>query len=160
MTFPFAVVPPSGESLVDRTAGTNIGNMTANGGLASAFDGNLSQGQSASATIASTSGYVGKTHSAAKRCSRVVVHGPNDVGYSGGGNGSITIDLYGKTGAAPGSATDGTLIGTITFTDTNNESAGREIISSDQATSYENWWVHVAGAANIAVTELVMYEKT
>jgi len=146
------------EMLVDRTLGTNIGNMTANGGLASAFDGNVAQGQAASATIVSTFGYVGKTHAAPKRCSRVIVHGPNDVGFSGG-NGSVTIALYGKTGSAPANSTDGTEIGTIAFTDASNESAGREIASPDKATPFGHWWVRVATAANIAVSELVMYEK-
>lgn len=145
------------ETLVDRTLGTNIGTFTGNGGLAAVFDGNTNQGYAVSGIVVGADGYVGKTHSAAKICSRVVCHGSNDAGYSST-NGSCTIQLYGKNSSAPSSGTDGTLLGSITFTDTSNESTGREIVSSDQSTAYTHWWIRVTSTANLIVTELVMYE--
>lgn len=145
------------ETLVDRTLGTKIGNMTLNGGLAAGFDGTTSQGYATSPTVAGAVGWIGKTHAAGKVCSKVIVHGCNDIGYSSLNN-SCTITLYGKNGGAPGSSTDGTSIGSITFTDTADESAGRTITSTDQSTAYTHWWVEIASSANIVMAELVMYE--
>lgn len=145
------------ETLVDRTLGTNIGTFTSNGGLASVFDGNTNQSYTVSGTHIGADGYVGKTHPAARICSRVVCHGANNLGFSSLDN-SCTLELYGKNGSAPASSTDGTLLGTVTFTDTANESAGREIVSSDQSTAYDHWFVRVTSAANLVMTEIVMYE--
>ena len=145
------------ETLVDRTTGTNIGTFTGNGGLASVFDGNTSQSYTVSGVHTGTDGYVGKTHGAAKICSRVICYGANDLGFSSVNN-SCTLELYGKNGAAPSSSTDGTLLGSVTFTDTSNESAGRTITSSDQSTAYTHWFVRVTSTANLVMTELVMYE--
>jgi hypothetical protein len=155
----FGVMPSAGgvETLVDRTLGTNIGNATSNGGLAASFDGTTNQGFSVSSVAVGAIGWVGKTHSAAKVCKKVLVYGSNDAGYSSA-NASCTITLYGKNGGAPSTSTDGTSIGSITFTDTSNESASREIVSTDQVTSFTHWWVEVSSTANIIITELTMYE--
>lgn len=151
-----------GEVLVDRTTGTNIGNTTFSGGLAAAFDGTTSQASAACAAgVNSPDDYVGKTFGAGKRASRVVVHGSNDQGFANGANPSTTLTLYGKNGAAPANATDGTSLGSTTFTDTTNESSGRTITSTDTTTSYLHWWVKVDVAGNSsAIAELVMYEMT
>ena len=148
------------ETLVDRTTGTNIGNMTSSGGLAAAFDGNTNQTGASSASTAGAPGYVGKTYGAGKRISKVIVYGSNNEGYAFTSNASTTIVLRGKNGAAPASRTDGTSLGSITFTDTTNESAPRTITSSDQVTT----WLHVfvdiddgLGSAMIC-TELEIYE--
>lgn len=145
------------ETLVDRTTGTNIGTFTSNGGLAAVFNGTTSESYTVSGVHIGTDGYVGKTHSAAKICSRVVCHGANNLGYSSL-SGSVTIELYGKNGSAPSSSTDGTLLGSITFTDQSDESAGRQITSSDQTTAYTHWFCRVTSGANLVFTELVMYE--
>lgn len=135
------------EVLVDRTTGTNIGNMTGGGNLAASFDGGTSETSANSSTRAfdakpnSQSGYVGKTFGAPKIISRIVIYGSNNQGYISTANVSITLTLYGKNGAAPSSATDGTSLGAITFTDTTNESVGREIASSDLATAWTHVWV-------------------
>ena len=145
------------ETLVDRTLGTNIGTFTGNGGLASVFDGTTSQSYTVSGVHTGADGYVGKTHSAAKVCSRVVCYGAVDLGFSSVNN-SCTLELYGKNGAAPSSSSDGTLLGSVTFTDTSNESAGRTITSSDQTTAFTHWFVRVQSTANLVFTELAMYE--
>lgn len=145
------------ETLVDRTLGTNIGTFTGNGGLAAVFNGTTSQSYTVSGVHTGGDGYVGKTHPAARICSRVVCHGAVDLGFSSVNN-SCTLELYGKNGSAPSSSTDGTLLGSITFTDQTNESAGREIVSSDQSTAYDHWFVRVTSTANLVMTEIVMYE--
>lgn len=137
------------ETLVDRTTGTNIGNMTLGGGRAAVFDGTTNQTAAAGAGISASPGYVGKTHGAGKALSRVIVYGSNNVGFvNTGTTTSVTITLYAKNGV-PASATDGTSLGAITFNQSaTNESAGRTINSSDTTTTYTNYWVYVNGGAN------------
>lgn len=97
--------------------------------------------------------------SSPKRISKAVIHGPNDTGYSVS-NFSITATLYGKQGSSPANATDGTSLGSITFTDTSNESAGRTITSSNTTTYYDYVWVnwtHAAHLDGISVVELIFH---
>lgn len=161
-TFPMTFLASRTESLIDRTTGTNIGDYTALGGLAAAFDGTTNQaGASCAGKGTTTSGYCGKTLSPAGRfISRALIHGSNNNGYVNSANPSMTMDIYGKTGSAPASSTDGTIIGTITFTDTANESASREI-TCDSSTAYDHVWVRMAqggASATMTLAELVLYE--
>lgn len=159
---------PTGDvgSAISQAAGTNIGNMTEVGGLAAAFDGNASQINTScagrtDAGINTFSSYVGKTHTSA--VSKVEVSGSNSHGYGFSGTPSITIRLYGKQGSAPANATDGTELGSITFTDTADESAARTITSSDLNTVWDHRWVTVAANANTAgfyFAEVVFYGTT
>lgn len=148
--------------LIDRTAGTNIGNLITQGGLAASFDGTTSQAAAACSGIASNAnGYVGKTLAGPKVFGRAIFHGSNDVGFVSGTDPSITATVRGKTGAVPSNfATEGSVIGTVTFTDTTNESAGRQIESTDLVTAWDHIWLRVAtgGADAKRVAELVLYE--
>lgn len=91
-----------------------------------------------------------------------MLYGSNDQGYVNSINPTVTLDLYGKTGAAPASATDGTLLGSLSFTDTSNEGATpRTITSTDQDTPFDHAWVRAShnGAANtLAVAECQIFE--
>lgn len=150
------------ETLVDRTAGTNIGNMTAGGaaGLAGAFDGVTNQVAAGGAGISASPGYVGKSHGVGKKLSRVMCYGSNNVGYANTGTTtSVTITLYAKNGT-PASGTDGTSLGSITFNQSaTDESTGRQITSSDTTTAYTNYWIYVnSGPNSHYVAELVVWE--
>ncbi len=154
-----SVTPPSSpaETLVDRTAGTNIGNMTVFG-LANAFDGATNSAGAACAAISGGPGYIGKTFSTAKKFSRAVVYGANDRGFIDTVNPSMTITVYGKNGIPTG-PTDGTVLGSLTFTDTANESSGRTISSINTVTGFTSWWAYINGSANSTYcAELVLYE--
>jgi hypothetical protein len=63
--------------------GTNIGDMTAGGGLAAAFDGNTNQAMTASAHRAAVNGFVGKSYSGGRRIDRVVATAANNNGFGG-----------------------------------------------------------------------------
>lgn len=113
MTFPFPIVPPREpvQAMIDRTAGSTIGNMTVAGGLAAAFDGTTSQNDAASARGAVDAGgyaYVGKdwgsgvTHNIDK----FVIYPSNTSGFEDNG-GNVEIRLYGSN-ASPANSTDGT----------------------------------------------------
>lgn len=146
--------------IIDRTTGTNIGNMTEVDGLAAAFDGSAVNGQSAAKTN-TASAFIGKTLAAPKRFARAVVYGSPTQGFVlQGQNPNMTINIRGKNGAAPSGATDGTIVGTSSFTDTADESAGRTIQSTDRGTSWDHLFAeitHDGGSLNIACTELDLY---
>lgn len=148
--------------LIDRTAGTNIGDMTGDGGLAAAFDGDTTQDETACAGGPSGNDcYIGKTLASAKRFGKAVIYGSNDQGFMRLTNPSITINIRGKQGAVPIGRADGTVIGTATFTDTSDESAGRTITSTDGVTFWDHIWAEViqnSGNNQHLVAELELYE--
>lgn len=150
-----------GYRLIDRTAGTNIGNMTASGGLAAAFDGVTSQAFPASAgfQIGGTP-WIGKTLAAPAAFGRAIVYGSNNSGFVGGVDPNVTLTFRGKNGAAPATSTDGTAIGTLTFAETADESAGRIVESTNHQTKWDHIIVeitHDGGAANEYCAELSLY---
>ena len=133
--------------------GSTFGDMTANGGLAAAFDGSTSQDSSVCALRASvTSAYCGKAFSSAQKISRVDTYGSN-VGYIGGTNASLTITIYGNS-SAPANATDGTSIGSTTFTD--GDAVQLKQITCDSTTAYQYVWATITtGAAkNLYLAEI------
>ena len=146
--------------LIDRTAGTNIGNFTTNGGLAAAFDGTTSQNSSACAAREAQNGFVGKTLASAKVFGEAVIFGSSDQGFVNDANPSVTITILGKNGTAPANLNNGTEIGTITFTDTSDESAGRTIESTDLTTTWDHIFARVSNVVGdpLHVAELELWE--
>jgi hypothetical protein len=147
------------ESAISQATGTNIGDMTAQGGLAGAFDGSTA---TVAARSTSTPGYVGKNYSSApKKISKVTVQSQNSAaGFDGTSAASnINITLYGKNGDAPSNGTDGTPLGTTgSFADATGP-VTKTITSSDQATLWDYVWVYItSSAAEPQIAEVVFYE--
>jgi len=159
MVFPIPIFCPSSENvpvktLVDRTAGTLITDFSTRS--TNAFDGTTNRGQT---TCATGGTYIGKTWSSPKIFAEAVIYGSNDVGFSSTGTPSITLSIYGKNGAAPSSASDGTLLGTITFTETNNESGGRTITSTDNTNAWDHWFLTETGhSGNLRLAQVTWSE--
>ena len=132
--------------LMSKSEGTIIGNFT---NPEKAFDAITSDvsGAQAFRIIFDSDAYLGKKFSfESKRVSKIEIRGSNNLGYSGNMTpaSTITIDLYAKQGeTAPLNATDGTLIGTLSFTENANESPIRTITSTDQNTFFSHVWVRV-----------------
>lgn len=156
----------AGFVLIDRTAGTNIGDMTVNGGLAAAFDGTTSQTTGSCARSAgSDDGWVGKTLASPRTFGKALVYGANNQGFDSRGvaDSSVTLKIYGKSGTAPANKTDGTLLGTTgPFTDQLDESGGRQVDSTDTSTTWDHLWVYEhtggSGAGQVLYcAELVLY---
>lgn len=145
---------------LDYSGSTNIGNMTNGGGLAAAFDGDTTQNGGVGAQRSTqTTAFVGKTLAADAVISSAKVYGSDNLGYVEGSNPSVTITLYGKTGTAPSSGTDGTSLGSITFTDTADESAARTITSTSTAL-WTHVWVYIThggAGANMHLAELELF---
>jgi hypothetical protein len=141
------------------TGGSNIGDMTSDGGLAAAFNGTTNAaGTSCARKLSATTAYVGRTLASPSSVSTCTVYGSNNAGFVGAINPNVQLQLYGKTGSAPASDTDGTVIGTVSFTDTANESGGRAITMTDTTTVWDHVWVRIvnSGAANsLAIAEIV-----
>jgi hypothetical protein len=154
-----------GPSSLLSSVGNNFGNMTASGGISNAFDGVTSQATANCAeqpTVSpSSQGWLGRTLTRPVQIDYVNVFGANDNGFIQGSNPSITIQLYGKQGAEPSGSAGGTLLGSITFTDTANESAGRQIVSSDKTTYWDCIWIRIThtdgGDRDVLCAELQMY---
>lgn len=162
MTFPFPMFCPNKSltpTLFDRTTGTNIGDMTGNGGLAASFDGNTNQTRAACSHKANAEGYVGKTMPVARPIHRVVVYSSNDRGFqhdAEAGAESYSLQLYGKSGAAPASSTNGTLLGSATGADVDTTITAT-INSNDTVTTFDHVWVRnipVSGDTQIAELEI------
>ena len=150
-----------GDSEIDRTSGSNIGDMPDHGGLASAFDGTTNQAASASAKKSSaTDAYVGKDFGSgnSETVRKAIVTGSNNVGYySPNDSVTITARLYGGN-STPSNSSDGTLLATATGTDAN--SLALTMDASSNSTAYRYVWVrvtHDGSADSMYVSELQMF---
>lgn len=151
---------------IAQGAGTAIGNATANGGLAAAFDGTTSQAASASskyaASVPTDPLLIGKNHGSGvtKTIAGITVVGSSDQGFQQSVSGSITIKLQGSTDNFSSSVVD---LGTETFTD----SAGKtlEKTSGFSATAFQYHRIHVtagsgSGSQSFYVAECTFFEET
>jgi hypothetical protein len=147
------------ESKINISALTKLEDATSN--ETAAYDGTTAQTAAASVTKTSaTSIYYGATLGTARPITRAIVWGSSDQGYVNGANPTITMHLYGKTGAAPANGTDGTVLGEFIFTDTTGESKFREILSGDVGSTWDHVWVRIAqsgGAASMYIAEVEFY---
>lgn len=119
------------------------------------FDGDPNQGPTI-ATAIGTSAYIGKSFSTSTNIVSVYVT------TSTAGSGTTTLDVYGKTGSAPGSATDGTLLGTIDISSSGSASnqAGYGIVSSSPSFEWDHVWVHNSGSAAANIAEMYVLTGT
>lgn len=160
--------PTNAGGAISGGTGTNIGDLTGNGGLAAAFDGNTNQSYSASAykypVGVSSGAFAGKTYSSAKQFTRAVVTPANGTSSSYWSNSytteTHTIRIRGKTGSAPSSHSDGTSLGTAAVT--NNATTPADITITDTNT-YEHVWAVIETSGSFAgsalfLAEIVFYE--
>lgn len=131
---------------ISQELGSIIGDMTANGGLAAAFDGVTSQIGTSSALRSSTSNaYCGKNYSSTpQKIGKALIYGSSDTGYLGSGISSGTAYLYAKA-SSPASYNDGTLLGQVTIASDADATDMKTIISGDQNTSWNYVWIALVG---------------
>jgi hypothetical protein len=147
------------------TGGTIFGNLISGQSMANIFDGNTNQAGAGGAGpvpyAPSTDFYIGKSLGSPRNISKIEVHGTNDVGYVYWSNPSITLTVRGKNGSAPANGTDGVVIGSITFTDTDNESAVRTI-DCDDTNAYEHVMLTLSGGGGVSTTlaEMKIYASS
>jgi hypothetical protein len=151
------------ESVKNYSALTKFDDLTSN--ETAVYDGDFTHAAAAAGTKTTAQNYYfGYTNATAQNVTRVLVSGSTDAGYVAGANPSITIVLYGKTGAAPGSGTDGTILGsTGPFTDTTDQSPYTEVISLDHESTWDHVWIYViqsGAAATMYLAEAEFYTKS
>ena len=157
----FGAALPNVEKLLDRTAGTNIGNMTLNGGLATAFDGTTAQTALAVAyagASATNGGFVGKDWGAGVLYlpSKLIVYPTTDEGFCGNDQ-NITLN-YRCSNSSPSDGANGTQVGTSASAA--DGTTARTVTATDLTTSYRYHWVQITASAtpnNLYCAELRIY---
>lgn len=164
----FILDPANGRIIPDRgtmvaipgATGSNIGNMTANGGLAVAFDGVASKTQSACASSnpSAQSGWIGKNYSTARRIAAMGIIGSSDFGFdNASAAATITINLRAKM-TAPANGADGFLLATTSLADAAGATAS--LFSGDTATAWNYVWAETASTTlSYMVTALLSFSE-
>lgn len=144
--FTGAVVPDPTIGPIDLTGLTTIGSNPTR--TSNSFDGNTSQNKSQS-TQFDNNDWIGKTLTTGTPIYGAVLT------TSTQGAPLSTATLYAKTGAAPASRTDGTVIGTISWSSVFNKRSF-VIYSTDTTTAYDHVWVSLtkSGAEDISIAEV------
>lgn len=154
------VAPTTGISAIAQASGATIGNMTSGGGLASIFDGNATQGFTQGGYAFVSPAWAGKTYTGGRRIAQAVITAPTGGWDSSPGtNGApYVLRLYAKQGAAPSSATDGTVIAMNSSVADTSNLAVTLTNSTDTATVFDHVWVALTGALDPAVYGLGIAE--
>ena len=143
-------------SAVDLSSKSYFGNMTANGGLAAAFDGTTSQNYQSSASVlasTSTTGTVGVALGSGNGfvAAQAKVYAPSNASY----NAPNGFKIYGHSSAT---ASGGTLLGSFTEgVHYNNTTADVGTFTLSNTASFENYYLELlfaGGGAYLAEFEL------
>jgi|APSaa5957512535_1039671.scaffolds.fasta_scaffold03441_3 hypothetical protein len=141
---------PAGQSKLDVSGLTKIGDTTDNGGVAAAFDGDIDQISTVCAEkFTTTSAFVGVDHGSgnSETLTGVKLWGANNTGYSS--SASFSLDIYGSN-SAPSNPTDGTLLANIVSgqADVDNADAKEKLSGLNETTAYRYHWVTVTGSTS------------
>ena len=138
--------------LIAQNVGTAIGNMTSNGGLAAAFNGNNNQAYAQNSVVltGSAPAFIGKDWGSGntKTITGVKTWGSNETGYSGVGAATSHF-LYGSN-SAPTGTSDGTLITTLVTNtaDVNGTNPFVYLTGIDATTAYRYHWLTITTPSN------------
>lgn len=138
---------------IDVSGATKFGSLTLGGGLATAFDNN----PGTTAYTESPAGFVGVSLPASKRIDRVEAVSATNGFDASGMTTTITLQLYGKKGDAPVSATDGVVIGVASFTDQNVQRSVT-LQSNDKITLFDHVWLRLSTGVWSVVADLRLFE--
>lgn len=149
----------AGDLVVERAKGSELtltglstfGNLTSGGELAAVIDGETSESTTTSANATTANGWAGVTLSSPARFFEAYAYGSNNGGFVNAANPTVSLYIWAKTGSAPATYNDGTVIGSTSFTDTTNESAGRLITMTDNETEWDHVWIEVSPGSSAAV---------
>ena len=141
--------------MIDLATLILFGNMVFGGGIAAIFDNDDLTGGYNKAT----SGWAGVTLSQPTAIAKADFVSANGGFDASGAITTITLKLYGKTGAEPTSPSDGILIGQSTFTDV-NVSRTITITSTDKTTKFDHVWGVVQTGVWAELRELRLFEAS
>jgi hypothetical protein len=138
-------------SPISGATGTPIGDMSGNGGLAAAYDGNENQANTACAFksgAGALTAVIGKDWGSTKKIGRVVLMSSNDRGFISGADPTVNFRLLGNTTNNAGTATQ---LATGSMAD------GASLLTWDKAsginfaTGYAYHWVEISHADGSAI---------
>lgn len=125
-----------------------------------AFDTDTTQTVATSSQKATAAGYLGKDYGAPGfRFQEANIYGSTDAGY-GSGVTSVTATLRVSNTAPSNFASDGTSLGSITFTPNTDESPARTITSSDNTSFYRYAWIYFSGNGSLLRVAEVTFTST
>ena len=146
-------------SFIDIDDHTALEDFTSNDALY--YNNSNGTAAASSATKSSaTNYYAGVSLGTAMAVASVGFQGSNDQGYVNGATPAITVQLYGKEGSAPSTGTDGTLLGSTSFSDSSDETGIRFINASDTTSTWDHIWIYVSqdgSAASMYLSELRVF---
>lgn len=149
--FTGATVVESSLSIIELDAATTISGGTILRPSA-LFDGTTGQAADVG-TAMNNNSYLGKTLPASTTLKRIVLFTSSTGIFSTG-----DIEVYAKTGSAPASATDGTLLGTLTFTIASFPSSGSngesKVLIVTDPTEYDHVWIRNITGSSATLSEL------
>jgi len=138
---------------IDITGFVKIGDMLSGGGLAATSDDDIGT----TGYVSSPQGWAGVIFPAPTKVEKVVVTSAGNGFDASGLTTSITLNLRAKTGAAPISRTDGTVLATQAFTDQNVQYT-KSLTSNDVTTEWDHVWVDVQTGSWSVIAEIEVYE--
>lgn len=141
---PFLGAAAGGLVPVDLSSGTIYGDMDEGAAETAAFDGVTGKtAASCAAKNGGTNAYISRILPAPKIFGQAVIFGSSDQGFVPVAGRAVTLRIRGKN-SAPSNHNDGssTILGSVTFTDGTDESAGRLIASTDLTTAWAYIWPH------------------
>lgn len=135
------------------TAGlTKIGTLTLGGGLSAIFDGDTGT----TGYIDTTTGYVGIRFPWRLRIENIVIKSASNGFDGSSSNTTVTLALYGKSLGVPSNSTDGVLLGSTSFMDSNVLTT-KTITSSDNLSEFESAWIKITTGIYCIASELEFY---
>lgn len=155
---------PEVTRIISVSIGTRFGDMTAQGGLAAAFDGQTSESAGFCAAKTASTAFIGKTFTSPRIITGARMWPSNNLGFDGGGAITMTFQLRGSNGSAPANAaaaaTDGDLLATVSLgADTGSV---QSFDASANETAYDNVWMYLSfssGANEKYVAEIELTER-
>ena len=153
-----ATTPQAVRTQILQSAGTAIGDMTAGGGLAAAFDGVNPQAYAAcSQEHSSATQYIGKNWGSTKTITGFKAWASSDNGYCSLSGRTMTVTLIGHTSDSPG---DGTALGSIGPTTDANNLLMQKLEGITTTTAYRYHWLKFVQSAgsSASVAEVQFYE--
>ena len=151
------------QAQVSQAAGTAVGNMTAGGGLAAAFDDVTAQGQAAGAKTVGTdgTGFIGKDWGVAetKVITGVSFWGSSDAGVEYSGGGSEFVWYLKGSNAAPSYGGGTTLYTSGTVADANGVTVENPAIAAGDPYRYHWIDIDTNGAGWVTLAEVQFFEQ-
>jgi hypothetical protein len=139
-------------TLIPYTTGLTIfGDMTLGNGINGIFSGGYGYKEA-------TVGYAGYVFASPANIAEMKVDSAALGFDASGSTTSITLELYARESGTPANSTDGTLLGTLSFTDV-NAAQTKTIPSSNQSANFSCAWIRVTTGVWALCSNALIYSN-